>query len=92
MADVAVFLTCATLNILFTLHYDDCLLMLHVVAMNTLLTFSIPNGVAGNNFQINSTTGAVTTTSSLDRELRSNWIVTGQYDLVINDNNSTPTI
>jgi hypothetical protein len=45
--------------------------------MNVQLTYSIPNGVAGNNFQIDAITGIITTTASLDREARSSWIITG---------------
>jgi hypothetical protein len=49
------------------------------VAMNGHLTYSIPDGVAGNNFRVNSTTGVVTTTLPLDREARDSWIITGWF-------------
>ena len=50
---------------------------------NAVLHYIIPNGIADGKFAISSFTGEITTTATLDREFRDNWVITGKsYELI----------
>ena len=53
-------------------------MFLYFLGENAVLHYIIPNGIANGKFAISSFTGEITTTATLDREFRENWVITGK--------------
>ena len=45
---------------------------------NAVLHYIIPSGIADGKFAISSFTGEITTSATLNREFRENWVITGK--------------